>query len=93
RLQIRSEGSEFTFHQALLSCTGMFEPDCWRLASPWHGRGNRYRGAGDWLLVDGKPVDVTAWPAWRESLLLSSVRPPEPEPVSPFKNALHDPAN
>jgi hypothetical protein len=71
----------------------MFEPDCWRLASPWHGRGNRYRGAGDWLLVDGKPVDVTAWPAWRESLLLSSVRPPEPEPVSPFKNALHDPAN
>jgi hypothetical protein len=92
-LQIRSEGSEFTFHQGLLSCTGLINPDCWQQASPWQGRGNRYRGAGDWLLIDGKPVDVTALPAWRESLLLSSVGPAEWEPVSPFKNALHYPAN
>ncbi|HEV3115722.1 MAG TPA: hypothetical protein VGY58_01635, partial [Gemmataceae bacterium] len=71
----------------------LINPDCWRQASPWQGRGNRYRGAGDWLLIDDKPVDVTALPAWRESLLLSSVGPAELEPVSPFKNALHDPAN
>jgi|GEM_PF-3160343 len=92
-LQIRSEGSEFTFHQGLLSCTGLIDPDCWRHESPWQGRGNRYRGAGDWLLVDGKAVDVTVLPAWRESLLLSSVGPAKPELVSPFKNALHEPAN
>jgi len=92
-LQVSSEGNDLTIHQALLSCAGFIDPDCWRKLPPWRGRDNRYHGHGNRLLVDGTAVDVTALPAWREYSHLNDALAPEAAPASPFQTALREPAN
>jgi hypothetical protein len=92
-LQAHVEANEFTVHEALFSCTGFTDPECWRDASPWHGSDNHYRGPGNWLLMNGKAIELCTLPAWGESWLAADSRPIKELSVLPVKTAIHEPPN
>jgi hypothetical protein len=62
--EISAQSNNLAFEQALVSCSAM-------IASPngprfhWQGNANTFQGAGEWVLVDGKPGGVHGLDAWR----------------------------
>jgi serine/threonine protein kinase len=61
---VTAGNNRFDVGEALLCVNGCGGPGGWRRVVAWHGRGNRYRGPGDWLRVDGRaagPRDLEAW--------------------------------
>src|SRR5439155_25815052 len=62
---VTARDNSFDFREALLCVNGFAGPDGWRRAVTWHGQGNRYRGAGDWLCIDGRPAGARGLQAWQ----------------------------
>ncbi|HKI33258.1 MAG TPA: protein kinase [Gemmataceae bacterium] len=58
--------NHFAFDEALLCLNGFGGQECWRQAVTWRGQGNRYKGAGDWLCIDGRPAGAPGLRAWQE---------------------------
>jgi serine/threonine protein kinase len=62
--EISAHGNDLTFDQALVSCAAAgAAPDGRRFV--WHGSGNTFQAAAEWLFVDGKPAGVRGLDAWR----------------------------
>jgi serine/threonine-protein kinase len=65
RLAIDANANDFTFREALISFNGYAGDATWRRSTSWHGRDNSCHGAGYWLSVDGRSVDVKDAPTWQ----------------------------
>jgi hypothetical protein len=70
---VTARDCRFEFREALLCVNGFADPDGWQRAVTWRGQGNRYRGGGDWLCVDGRPARGRGLAAWQ------GIWGPEPE--------------
>jgi len=92
-VQVFAERSEFTFHQALLSCAGSSDMRCLQRSWAWQGRDNRYQGQRDWLLVDGKPVNVSEFPAWQQVWRADEPQAVQKLPVPSLNSAFYGRGN
>jgi hypothetical protein len=62
--EISAQGNDLAFEHALVSCVAMVaSPNATRFH--WQGNANTFQGAGEWVLVDGKPAGVRGLDAWR----------------------------
>lgn len=64
---VTAGNNRFDFGEALLCVNGCGGPGGWRRAVAWRGEGNRYRGPGDWLRVDGRAAGARGLPGWQET--------------------------
>jgi hypothetical protein len=66
-LEVHAQGNRFTFGRGVLRFAGDADSEARRHLVAWHGRDNTYRGAGDWLCLEGRPGGVRCladWEAW-----------------------------
>jgi hypothetical protein len=63
-LTLTAEDNHFSFREAVLSFD-RYDGDGWRRQTTWHGRDNRFEGAGPWLRVEGRPAPVRDLAGWQ----------------------------
>jgi serine/threonine protein kinase len=91
-VEISAQGNTLRFREALLSFAGLHDSSCQNVAA-WRGQDNQYKGASNWLTLNGTSTGVRDLTSWREYWKTSETGSFEETSSIPLETAHHAPLN